>query len=118
MHKNTTLREAFKDYLDDPRLIQGHTALAEDAPKDWSFTDNGVTHQGKTGLFWLLDQFKDSTDVLPARYCDDLGLQHGATYAHAAAAIRLDFVPDGTNFNLVGNEQAAADMDLVEEVRK
>ncbi len=76
MHSPGHLREAFQDFLDT------------DTPAH-EFT---VEHNGKSRtLAWLLDQLRHSTDVLPAGYCEQLDLPHGATYAQAARLVKARY---------------------------
>ncbi|MEA2506421.1 MAG: hypothetical protein QOH48_1039 [Actinomycetota bacterium] len=37
---------------------------------------------------WLTEELWDCTDPLPAMYCEDLGLDRGATYSDAARYLR------------------------------
>lgn len=72
-HAPGYLRDAFQEWLDE-----------DDAP-DWVEID-GEKHP----VDYLLGKLWNSTDVLPASYCQNLDIPQGSTYAQAARKIKAD----------------------------
>lgn len=73
MHKPGHLREELQEWLDS----------------DMPASEFKVDHNGQDrNLDWLLGQLWNCTDVLPAGYCDQLGLPKGSTYAQAVRRMK------------------------------
>lgn len=72
-HAPGHLREAFQEWLD------------ADSDSDWVEID-GERHP----IDWLLGKLWNSSDVLPASYCQDLDIPQGSTYAQAVRRVKAD----------------------------
>ena len=89
-HAPGHLREALEDYLesDDP------LSRPWNKPREYLLTEKIVLSvfkgEKEVSLNWLLGQLWNCTDVLPADYCEILGIKHGSSFAQAVRFIKAD----------------------------
>jgi hypothetical protein len=77
LHGDDYLKKALTDFLET-----GEVELPS-YPAYLSYVD-GIHAR----VQWLTEELWDCTDSLPSMYCEDLGLDRGATYSDAARYLR------------------------------
>jgi hypothetical protein len=85
MHASWTNRIVFTKGIEDATAIRYHMSFAQ-AFGDWERVDQGNTDRERAS--WLCGQLWNCTEILPAEYCDALGIPAGSTYARAARFVK------------------------------
>lgn len=82
MHAPGHLRDGFVTLICGDEHADGLFFYDEGKQKRWDRMDE------QERLRWLSGQLWNCTDILPALYCEDVGLPPGSTYAQAARNVR------------------------------